>query len=107
METPLEIENGQLRAENIRLKNQIKRIEEKNIDNDERQSIINCGSVKKKQSVLFKNKIFEITDISNCCKRKMSFLLYDKETKTKYDYIYPKRFDFDINDDGVIVFPDQ
>lgn len=65
---------------------------------------IKCSQLKKSQIVVYDNKVCEITNFSKIPnKNSRSFIVFYNYTNTKKEFIFPKIYIFEINEDGCIV----
>ena len=65
---------------------------------------IKCSKLKKSQIVVYDNKVWEITNFSKITNKNLrSFIVFHKYTNTKKEFIFPKTYIFEINEDECIV----
>ena len=65
---------------------------------------IKCSQLKKSQYVDYNDKIWEIINFTNIpSKNKCSFIVFDHYTELKKEFIFPKTFIFEINENGYII----
>ena len=65
---------------------------------------IKCSQLKKSQIVVYDNKVCEITNFSKIPNKNLrSFIVFHNYTNTKKEFIFPKTYIFEINEDGCIV----
>ena len=65
---------------------------------------IKCSKLKKSQIVVYDNKVSDITNFSKITNKNLrSFIVFHKYTNTKKEFIFPKTYIFEINEDECIV----
>ena len=65
---------------------------------------IKCNELKKLQIVYYNDTLWEIINFTNIpSKNKCSFIIFDYYTKIKKEFIFPKTFIFEINENGYII----